>query len=220
MSRSTLGLAEDLTSYVRRVGVRETDVLRELRMETAKHTMAGMQIAPEQGQLLQILVELIGARSCLEVGTFTGYSALAVATVLPEDGRLVACDINEEWTSIGKRYWEKAGVSSKIDLRLGPALETLAGLVTAKETGRFDFAFIDADKANYDAYYEHALDLLRPGGLIAIDNVLWSGSVIDPSNQTEDTRAIRALNEKISTDERVTPCLVPIGDGLMLAKKR
>ncbi|MBX2810718.1 MAG: class I SAM-dependent methyltransferase [Myxococcales bacterium] len=220
MSPNTLDLSEDLTSYIQRVGVREMDTLRALREETAKLTMAQMQIAPEQGQLLQILAELIGARNCLEVGTFTGYSALAVALVLPSDGRLIACDINDEWTSIGKRYWEEAGVSNKIDLRLGPAIETLSTLVATGKAGQFDFAFIDADKTNYDAYYEYALELLRPGGLITIDNVLWSGAVIDMENQTDDTRAIRALNQKISRDERVTPCLVPIGDGITLARKR
>ena len=220
MSRQTIGLAEDLIGYVRRVGVRESPVLNQLRAETAVLKGANMQIAPEQGQFLQLLAELLGARYCIEVGTFTGYSALAVALVLPPDGRLVACDVSEEWTSIGRRFWDEAGVAHKIDLRLGPAADTLAGLLAAGEAGRFDLAFIDADKTNYDTYYERALELLRPGGLVAIDNVLWGGSVIDPDNQTPDTQAIRALNDKIATDERVTPCLVPVGDGLTLARKR
>lgn len=220
MSRQTLGLTEGLIDYVRRVGVRESKELSALRAETARHENANMQIAPEQGQLLQLLVELLGARNCLEIGTFTGYSALAVALVLPEDGRLVACDLSEEWTSVGKRYWAAAGQAHKIDLRLGPAADTLAALLTAHEEGRFDFVFIDADKTSYDTYYERALELLRPGGLVAIDNVLWNGSVIDAHDQSPDTRAIRALNEKIAEDPRITPCLVPVGDGLTLARKR
>ena len=220
MSRQTLGLAEGLLDYVRRVGVRETEELRALRAETAGHAYANMQIAPEQGQLLQLLAELLGARNCLEVGTFTGYSALAVALVLPDDGRLVACDVSEEWTALAKRYWAQAGQAHKIDLRLGPAADTLAALLADGEAGSFDFAFIDADKTNYDTYYERGLELLRPGGLVAIDNVLWNGSVVDADNQSPNTRAIRALNEKIANDPRVTPCLVPVGDGLTLARKR
>ena len=206
MSRQTLGLTEGLTDYVRRVGVRETKELRALRAETAQHAYANMQIAPEQGQLLQLLAELLGARTCLEVGTFTGYSALALALVLPDDGRLVACDVSEEWTSVGQRYWTEAGQAHKIDLRLGPAADTLAALIAAGETGRFDFAFIDADKTNYDTYYERGLELLRAGGVMAVDNVLWGGSVIDLDNQAPDTRAIRAHNEKIADDVQVAGC--------------
>ena len=220
MSRRTLKLSEELVHYVRRVGQREADVLRRLREETAELEHANMQIAPEQGQFFQLLVELIGARKCLEIGTFTGYSALTVALALPDDGRIVACDVSEEWTAIARRFWAEAHVSQKIELRLGPATETLKSILASGGAETFDFAFIDADKANYDTYYEQVLVLLRPGGLIAIDNVLWGGAVIDDQNQTTDTRAIRALNEKISKDERVTPCLITIGDGLSLARKR
>ena len=169
---------------------------------------------------MDLLVELIGARRTLEIGTFTGYSALAVALALPPDGRVVACDINEETAAVARRYWAEAGVADKIDLRLAPAGETLAGLIAEGRAGSFDFAFIDADKQGYDAYYEACLELLRPGGLIAVDNVLWDGAVADPERDDPDTRAIRALNEKIRDDRRVSLSLLPIGDGLTLARKR
>ena len=179
-----------------------------------------MQIGPEQGQFMALLVELMGARKTLEVGTFTGYSALAVALALPEVGRLVACDISEEWTAMGRRYWEEAGVAHKIDLRLAPALETLDELLTEGSAGTFDFAFIDADKEGYDAYYERSLKLIRTGGLIAFDNTLWEGKVVDPTATDVDTEAIRAINTKLAGDERVTLSLLPVGDGLTLARKR
>jgi predicted O-methyltransferase YrrM len=179
-----------------------------------------MQIGPDQGQLMALLIRLTGARRCLEIGTFTGYSALAVALALPDDGRIVCCDVNERTTAVAQRYWQMAGVAGKIELRLGPAVETLSALVAAGEAGRFDFAFIDADKDNYDAYYEASLRLLRRGGLIAIDNVLWGGAVADPRYQDADTAALRALNRKLRDDERVEPCMLPIGDGLTLARIR
>jgi caffeoyl-CoA O-methyltransferase len=179
-----------------------------------------MQISPEQGQFMALLVELMGARKTLEVGTFTGYSALVVALALPADGRVVACDVSEEWTSVARRYWDEAGVAHKIDLRLGPAWKTLESLLDEGRRHDFDFAFIDADKVNYDAYYELALELVRPGGLIAVDNTLWHGKVIDPAVTDDDTEAIRRLNAKLESDERVTLSLVPIGDGLSLARRR
>ncbi len=216
MARDTLNLTDALRHYVWRVGVREPDVLRRLREETASLPMAQMQIPPEQGAFMAMLVRLMGARRCLEVGTFTGYSSTAVALALPEDGRITCCDVSVEWTDIARRYWADAGVADKIDLRVGPAVGTLRGL----EEGSFDFAFIDADKPSYDAYYERALRLVRRGGLIAIDNVLWGGRVIDESDQTEQTLVIRRLNDKIATDERVDQVLLPIGDGLTLARVR
>ena len=208
-------VSEKLYEYIIDVGTRETSVQKELRAETVKLPMGQMQIGPDQGALLQVLVRILGAKRCIEVGTFTGYSALTVALALPPNGKIICCDVSEEWTSIGRRYWKKAGVAKKIDLRLGPALETLKGL-----KGSFDFAFIDADKPNYWAYYERCLKLLRKGGLIAVDNTLWGGSVINPEKQSESTVALRAFNEKISKDKRVDIALVPIGDGLTLAVKR
>lgn len=220
MSRTTTGMTEDLRAYLVASSVRESALLGRLREETASLLAGGMQISPEQGQLMRLLVELTGAKRCLEVGTFTGYSALCVAMALPEDGRLVCCDVSAEWTGIGRRYWKEAGLGHKIDLRLAPATETLAALIADGQAGSYDFAFIDADKGNYDRYYEAALILLRPGGLIGVDNVLWHGAVIDDTKQDEDTIAIRALNAKIARDERVTPAMIPIGDGLTLARKR
>jgi caffeoyl-CoA O-methyltransferase len=219
MSRRSIQLTEKLEAYVQAVSLREPEVLRRLREETASMPMAGMQISPEQGQFMALLVRLIGARRYLEVGTFTGYSALTVALALPKDGRVVACDVSREWTAIGERYWREAGVASKIELCLAPAIETLDALIAAKAPA-FDFAFIDADKENYDAYYERALKLVRRGGLIAIDNVLWSGSVINPAKRDADTTAIRALNTKLLKDERIDLSLLPIGDGLTLAVPR
>ena len=220
MSLKSMGLAPDLLEYQRSNSVREAPILRQLREETARLAQANMQIAQEQGQFMGLLVRLIGARRCLEVGVFTGYSTLVTALALPDDGRIVACDVSEEWTAIGRRFWEEGGVGGKIDLRLAPAVETLDALIAAGEQGRYDFAFIDADKTNYVNYYERCLALLRTGGLIAIDNVLWSGDVIDPSKQDPDTVAIRALNEHVRDDERVDISLVPIADGLTLLRKR
>jgi len=220
VTRRTESLSDELYDYLLSVSLREQDALRRLRAETGALEEARMQIGPEQGQFMALLVELLGARRTLEVGTFTGYSALVVALALPAEGRVVACDVSEEWTRIARRYWDEAGVGHKIDLRLGPAVATLGGLVREGGRGTFDFAFIDADKPNYDAYYELALELLRPGGLMAIDNTLWSGKVIDTSVTDADTEAIRRLNMKLRADERVTLSLVPIGDGLTLARKR
>jgi len=202
------------------VSLREPELLKQLRAETAKDEMARMQIAPEQGQFMALLIHLLGARKTLEIGVYTGYSALCAALALPDRGRLVACDTSREWTNIASRYWEKAGVSHKIDLRLAPAEKTLADLLATGEAGTFDFAFIDADKTGYEYYYEQCLKLVRSGGLIAIDNVLWDGSVADPAANDAETRAIRAINEKIHKDPRVEISLVPIADGLTLARKR
>jgi predicted O-methyltransferase YrrM len=220
MSVRTIYLNDELYEYLQHVSLREPELLARLRAETARLEGANMQIGPEQGQFMSLLVELLDVRRALEVGTFTGYSALVVALAIPSDGRLIACDVSEEWTSIGRRYWEEAGVAEKIDLRIGPALETLNGLLADGGEGRFDFAFIDADKTSYDDYYERSLRLLRPGGLIAIDNVLWNGTIHDMTIDDPDTRAIRALNEKLHTDDRVSISLVPIGEGLTLARKR
>ncbi len=220
VTRRTLHLPEELYDYLLAVSLREPPVMRRLREETASLKNASMQIGADQGQFMALLVELIGARNALEVGTFTGYSALAVALALPEDGRLVACDVSEKWTAVARRYWEEAGVAHKIDLRLAPALETLDVLLTEGRRGTFDFAFIDADKEGYDAYYERALELLRTGGLITLDNTLWEGKVADPAVTDMDTQAIRAINTKLAGDERVTLSLLPVGDGLTLALKR
>jgi len=220
MSNKTFTLPGALYDYVLSVSLCEEPVLQRLRKETAKDAMSVMQIAPEQGQFMALLVQLMGARKALEIGVYTGYSALCVARALPADGKLVACDISESWTAVAQRYWREAGLISKINLRLAPALETLDQLIQTGEAGTFDFAFIDADKENYLAYYERVLELLRPGGLIAIDNTLWSGSVIDTSCQDTDTRAIRAFNEALHTDTRVHISLVPIADGLTLALKQ
>ncbi len=220
MSRSTLHLTDALLDYLQEVGVPADPVLEDLRAETAGLPGAGMQISREQGQLMTLLVRLMGARRAIEVGTFTGYSALATARGLGPGGLLIACDINPETTAIGRRYWERAGVDDRIDLRIAPALETLDTLVAAGEAGTFDFGFLDADKAEYDAYYERLLVLLRPGGLLCIDNVLWGGSVVDLQDRRESTASIRALNQKVHADERVDNALVPIGDGLMLVRRR
>lgn len=206
--------------YINDTTLRDLPILRELREETAKHPRAGMQTGADQVQFLQLLVRLIGARRCIEVGVFTGYSALGVALALPDDGRIVACDVSEEYTAIAQRYWERAGVADKIDLYLAPATQTLDELLRAGEEGRFDFAYIDADKTSYDAYYERCLKLLRRNGLAAIDNVLWSGEVVDAKTTDPDTMALRALNEKIGGDGRVDATLLPIGDGLMVVRKR
>jgi predicted O-methyltransferase YrrM len=220
LASRTINLDERLYEYLIAHSVRDLPVLAELRAETAKMPMAIMQISPEQGQFMGLLVELIGARRTIEVGTFTGYSALAVALALPANGQVIACDVSEEFTSVGRRYWAKAGVANKIDLRLAPATETLDKLLAAGEAGRFDFAFIDADKKNYVGYFERCLKLLRTGGLIAVDNVLWGGEVANPTVDDEDTRAIRVLNDQLKTDQRVSLSMVPIGDGLTLCRKR
>jgi predicted O-methyltransferase YrrM len=220
MSRQTLTLDERLYGYLLDESLREPDVLRRLREETASHPKAEMQIAPEQGQFMALLVRLMGARRILEVGVFTGYSSLAMALALPADGRLVACDVSEEFTSVARRYWREAGVESRIELRLAPAVDTLDALLTAGEAGRFDLAFLDADKESYDAYYERSLALLRPGGLIVIDNVLQEGKVADPAVQTAPVVAIRHLNRKLLRDERIDLSMLPIADGLTLARKR
>ncbi|QJB44102.1 class I SAM-dependent methyltransferase [Dolichospermum flos-aquae] len=219
MSKQTLGLEQSLYDYLLSVSLREADILTQLRQETAQMPMSQMQISPEQGQFMALLVKLIGAKKTLEVGVFTGYSSLVVALALPADGKIVACDVSEEYTSVARRYWQDAGVADKIDLHIAPALETLDKLLTAGETGTFDFAFIDADKSNYDNYYEQCLELIRPGGLIAIDNVLWSGKVADTEIQDNQTNKIRALNRKLHQDSRITLSLVPIADGLTLAMK-
>lgn len=218
MSRTLL--PEAVERYVTQEIARETDVQRRLRVETASMPHGGMQIGADQGALLALLVKLIGARRAIEIGTFTGYSALAVASALPADGKLVCCDVSEEWTSVARRYWQEAGVADRIDLRLAPATETLAALLRQYGADSFDLAFIDADKSNYDAYYEACLKLIRRGGAIALDNTLWSGKVADPNVHDEDTDALRALNAKIRDDRRVDACLLTVGDGVMLARKR
>ncbi len=220
MSNKTLNLTDALQDYLLGVSLRETPVMQRLREETSGMEMARMQIAPEQGQFMALLAQLIGARHCIEVGVFTGYSSLCVASALPADGRLIACDVSAEWTQVAQRYWQEAGVAQRIDLRLAPALETLAGLLSDGRQNSFDLAFIDADKTSYDGYYEHCLQLLRPGGLLLIDNVLWGGAVVHENSGDEDTRAIQALNRKIHTDQRVDICLVPIADGLFMVRKR
>lgn len=220
MTRRTNHLGDDLYGYLLDVSLREPDVLRRLRDETAALPGSNMQIGPEQGQFMGLLIELIGAKYTLEVGTFTGYSALAVAMSLPFDGRVITCDLSEEWTSIGKRYWEEAAQAHKIESRLGPAVDSLDGLLAQGRVGDFDFAFIDADKEGYPAYFERCIQLVRHGGLIAIDNTLWEGKVVDPKVTDGDTEAIRRFNEKLKDDERVSLSLVPIGDGLTLARRR
>jgi predicted O-methyltransferase YrrM len=220
MTKRHIQLSDKLDAYILDVSLREAPVLRKLRQETARLPAAGMQIAPDQGQFMALLARLTGARRCLEIGTFTGYSALAVALALPPDGRIIACDVNPETTAIAQRAWAAAGVADKIELRLGPALATLDALLGDGQEGTFDFVFIDADKENYDGYYERALRLLRPGGLIVLDNVLWGGWVADLRHRDPDTAALRALNRKLHTDERVDLSLLPLADGITLARKR
>ncbi|PSO98706.1 MAG: SAM-dependent methyltransferase [Cyanobacteria bacterium QS_9_48_30] len=220
MTKKTLGLDSQLYNYLVSVSLREPEILRQLREETASYPDAQMQIAPEQGQFIALLVQLLGAKKTIEVGVYTGYSSLITALNVPADGRIVACDFSEEYTAVARRYWKAAGVADKVDLRLAPALDTLNDLLSAGEAGTFDFVFIDADKEGYENYYSLSLQLVRSGGLIVVDNVLWSGKVADSQIQDEDTQALRAFNEKISHDERVSISLVPIADGLTLARKR
>ena len=211
---------QEIHDYLSSVSVREPAVLRRLREETASHPRATMQISPDQGQFMALLMQLMGAQRTLEVGVFTGYSSLAVALALPADGQIVACDVSEEYTAVARRYWKEAGVDHMIDLRIRPALETLHQLLSDGRGHTFDVAFIDADKTNYEGYYECALELLRPGGLIMIDNVLWSGRVADPNDNDADTVAIRAFNKKLHSDSRITLSMLSIGDGVTLALKR
>jgi len=220
MSNVSVGLAPDLHAYLVEHGVREPDILRRLREETADLPQHDMQIAPEQGALMALLVGLIGARRCIELGTFTGYSSLAVALALPADGEIVCCDVSEEWTSVARRYWAEAGVADRVDLRLGPALETLDDLIAGGASGTFDFAFIDASKREYPDYHERILRLLRQGGLAVYDNVFWDGDVIDESKTDPDTVGVRRLNDRLLADERVSISMIPVADGLTLVQKR
>jgi predicted O-methyltransferase YrrM len=215
-----LTIGDELWEYMRSVTLREPDLPRRLREETARLPSSSCQISAEQGQFMALLMHLMGARRTIEVGVYTGYSSLVVAQALPEDGRIIACDINEEWTSVARRYWREAGVERKIDLRIGPALATLDHLIESGQSGQFDFVFIDADKTNYANYYERALVLLRRGGLVGVDNVLWYGRVIDASFDDPDTRAIRAFNQQIKNDDRVWLSMLPVRDGLTLACKK
>lgn len=216
----TLAIDDRLYAYLMQHSLREVPLLQRLRDETARMPERRMQIAPEQGQFMALLIELIGAKRAIEVGTFTGYSSVCIARAMGPAGRLVCCDISEEYTAVARRYWAEAGIADRIELKLAPALATLDGMLGAGAAGQYDFAFIDADKTNYDGYYERVLKLLRAGGLVAIDNMLWSGAVADPQDQEPDTLAIRRLNEKLHADERVTTSLVTISDGLVLARKR
>jgi len=220
MSKRTLNLDDTLYQYLFDHSVRENALLRKLREVTAQEELSRMQIAAEQGQFMALLVELLGAERIIEIGTFTGYSALWLALAMPEHGELICCDISKEWTDIGRPFWRDAGVEDRIQLHLAPALQTLDNLIENGETGSFDMAFIDADKTNYLNYYERCLTLLRPGGLLLFDNTLWGGSVADPAEQDADTQTLRELNDKLFNDERVSISLVPIGDGLTLARKR
>ncbi|MBW4518229.1 MAG: class I SAM-dependent methyltransferase [Scytolyngbya sp. HA4215-MV1] len=219
MPLKTAGLDRPFYEYLLSVSLRELPILSQLRQETGLHPRARMQIAPEQGQFMALLVQLIGAKKTLEVGVFTGYSALVIALALPPDGKVVACEVNEDYATIARRYWQQAGVADKIELHLAPALETLDRLLSMGQANTFDFAFIDADKSCYDLYYERALQLVRPGGLIAIDNVLWSGRVADPGVQDNRTRQMRSLNQKLHQDIRISLSMLAIADGLTLVIK-
>jgi predicted O-methyltransferase YrrM len=220
MANRRLVVTDDIHRYLVDHSVREHEALAKLRAATADMPDAQMQIGPEQGQFMALLARLTNARRCIEIGVFTGYSSLAVALALPDDGRIIACDVSEEWTAIARRFWREAGVDHKIELKLQPATQTLQELLARGEAGRYDFAFIDADKPAYDTYYEQLLPLLRPGGLIAIDNTLWSGRVADTTSRDANTTALRALNDKLYRDQRIDLSLLPIGDGLTLARKR
>ena len=218
MSSRSLGLSESVYNYMLAYSLRESPICRELRMHTELMTEGRMQISPEQGQFMAMLVSLLGVTKAIEIGTFTGYSALCVAQALPEDGILIACDISTEWTDIAQKHWKKAGIAHKVDLRVAPAIDTLATLSNQQDS--FGFAFIDADKVNYLNYYEAIIPLLKPNGLLLIDNVLWSGAVADPNNTEESTKAIRTLNQHVYNDERVDISLLPVGDGLTLVRKK
>jgi caffeoyl-CoA O-methyltransferase len=218
MSRRTLTLDDTLYEYLLAHSLREHPEQAALREATRTHPLAGMQISPEQGQFMSLLIKLIDARRTIEIGTFTGYSALTVALALPDDGKILACDISDEYTSVGKPYWRRAGVADKIELVIAPATQTLEARIAAGEANCYDFAFIDADKTAYDGYYERCLQLVRAGGLIAFDNTLWGGDVAKPAHD-DDTRALQALNDKLHRDERIDMALLPIGDGLTLARK-
>ncbi len=220
MSRSTITMTDDIHAYMLSVSLREHEVLRQAREETARHPHANLQIAPEQGQFLSLLLKTMQARHVIEIGVFTGYSSLAMALALPSDGRIIACDVNEEYTNIARRYWQQAGVADRIELRLAPALETLASLLDAGEAGKYDFIFLDAIKEEYLDYYQQGMELLRAGGMIAVDNVLWEGKVADPADQRPDTVALRKFNEYLHRDDRVDISMLPLGDGLTLARKR
>lgn len=220
MTDRRLQITDEIHRYLIDNSVREPEVLARLRAATASLPLAQMQIGPEQGQLMALLARLMGAKRCIEIGVFTGYSSLAVALALPPDGRILACDVSEEWTAIARRFWREAGVEHKIELKLQPAVRTLEQLLAAGEAGQYDFAFVDADKPAYETYYEQLLKLLRPGGLIALDNTLWSGAVADPNATESNAVALRALNAKLHRDERVDLSLLPVGDGLTLARKR
>ncbi|MBC7945604.1 MAG: class I SAM-dependent methyltransferase [Burkholderiales bacterium] len=219
MSNKTFTLSSELYEYLLSVSLREPEILRALRDETAGQRLSQMQIAPEQGQFMALIARLMGARRCIEVGVYTGYSSLCIALALPADGNIIACDNSEEWTAIAKRYWQQGGVRDKIELRLAPAIETLDELLAEGKAGTFDLAFIDADKGNYWAYYQRCFELLRPGGLIAIDNTLWSGRVADAADHEHETEVIRSFNQRLYQDQRVELSLVPIGDGVTLALK-
>jgi len=220
VSNQTLAVTDDIYRYILDVSLREAPILAALRQRTAEHPQVAMQISPEQGQLMALLVRLCGARRCLEIGVFTGYSSLAVALAMPADGNVIACDVSEEYTRIAREFWELAGVADKIDLRLAPALDTLEQLLNEGQAGQFDFAFVDADKGNYLQYYEKTLELLRPGGMVAVDNTLWSGKLLAPDPDDDDSLALDAFNRYLHGDARVDISLIPIGDGLTLARKR
>ena len=221
MSNQSIGLSDPLYQYLLANSVREPEILAKLRAETVEHPLGNMQISPEQGQLMGLLVQLISAKKCLEIGVFTGYSSLVVALNLPADGQIIACDVSDEFTSIARKYWQEAGVSNKINLHIAPALETLDRLIYNGESGTFDFAFIDADKNNYAAYYDRCFQLVRQGGLILVDNVLWYGNVADPAMDKDPrTQAIKQINQQIYHDDRVQISLIPIGDGLTIARKK
>jgi predicted O-methyltransferase YrrM len=220
VSPRTIEMTDDLNTYLADVGVRDTPLLRQLREETQGLRGGHMQIAPEQGQMMAFLVELMGARHILEIGTFTGYSTLCMALAMPEAGHIDACDTNAETTQVARRYWQSAGVSDRIQLHIGNARETMAGFLQNGHAGDYDLIFVDADKVDYDAYYEMGLRLLRPGGMMMFDNMLWHGKVVDPAASDDDTDAIRALNSKLHGDSRVAITLIPIGDGITLARKR